>query len=84
MEQYAGHTPYEIKVRGADHKGIVHSVMQYLASQGINIETLNTNVRNAPMTGIPLIEVDAVVLVPGSLNYHDLREAPEEVGDQWG
>ncbi len=26
----------------------------------------------------------AVVLVPGSLNYHDLREALEEVGDESG
>ena len=84
MEQYAGHIPYEIKVRGADHEGIVHSVTQYLASQGINIETLDTNVCKAPMTGTPLFEMDAVILVPGSLSYHDLREALEEIGDQSG
>ena len=84
MEQYAGHIPYEIRFRGADHEGIVHSVTHYLASQDINIETLNTNVRKAPMTGTPLFEMDAVVLVPGSFNFHDLREALEEVGDQSG
>ncbi len=84
VQKYAGHIPYEIKIRGADHEGIVHSITHYLASQGINIETLDTNVRKAPMTGTPLFEMEAVVLVPEGLSYHDLREALEEVGDQSG
>jgi glycine cleavage system transcriptional repressor len=84
VQKYAGYIPYEIKIRGADHEGIVHSVTHYLASQGINIETLDTNVRKAPMTGTPLFEMEAVVLVPEGLSYHDLREALEEVGDQSG
>ncbi len=84
VQKYAAYVPYEIKIHGADHEGIVHSVTHYLASQGINIETLDAKVRKAPMTGAPLFEMEAVVLVPDGLSYHDLREALEDVGDQTG
>ena len=44
-------TTYHIEVEGADHEGIVHSVSRYLSERGINIESLDTEVSLAPMSG---------------------------------
>ena len=60
-KQYAGWMPYQIDLKGADHEGILHGVARHLAEQGINIETLETNMVQAPMSGIPLFMMEAIV-----------------------
>ena len=47
LERFQGYVPYEISVFGADHEGIVHSVAQYLTSERMNIETMDTHVTKA-------------------------------------
>ncbi len=81
-QQYTGWMPYEIELRGADHEGILHGVTRFLAEKGINIETLDTNMVKAPMSGIPLFMMDAVVVVPPGINPHQWRDGLEEIGDR--
>jgi glycine cleavage system transcriptional repressor len=78
--KYAGWKAYQIKVSGADHEGIIHQITHYLAQQGINIEAMDTEVLNAPMSGTPLFTMTAVVFAPPNLSA-DWREALAEVGD---
>jgi glycine cleavage system transcriptional repressor len=73
-----------ITVLGADHMGIIHQVSRYLSDQGINIETLTTEVVAAPMSGTPLFTMSAMVKVPPQLDVDDLREALEFIGDDLG
>jgi glycine cleavage system transcriptional repressor len=76
--------PCGITVEGADHMGIVHQVARYLAEQGINIETMTTDVIAAPMSGTPLFTMSAMVRVPPQLGVDDLREALEFIGNEVG
>lgn len=76
--------PCAITVLGADHMGIIHQISRYLAEQGINIETMTTEVVAAPMSGSPLFTMSAVVKVPPQLDVDDLREALEYIGDDVG
>ena len=76
--------PCAITVLGADHMGIIHQVARYLAEQGINLETMTTEVEAAPMSGTPLFTMSAVVRVPPHLAVDDLREALEFIGDEVG
>ncbi len=76
--------PCAITVLGADHMGIIHQVARYLAQQGINLETMTTEVVAAPMSGSPLFTMSAVVRVPPQLEVDDLREALEFIGDEMG
>lgn len=76
--------PCAITVLGADHMGIIHQVSRYLAEQGINLETMTTEVVAAPMSGTPLFTMSAVVRVPPQLGVDDLREALEFMGDEVG
>ena len=81
-KEYAGWMPYQISLRGADHEGILHGVARYLAERGVNIESLETNVVQAPMSGIMLFMMDAVVLAPPNVTLHECQETLEEIGDQ--
>jgi glycine cleavage system transcriptional repressor len=76
--------PCAITVLGADHMGIIHQISRYLAEQGINLETMTTEVVAAPMSGSPLFTMSAVVRVPPQLGVDDLREALEFIGDEVG
>ena len=61
---YAGWLPYQIEVNGADHEGIVHNVSQQIAKFGFNIESMDTNVVKAPISGTPLFTLNAIVFAP--------------------
>ena len=76
--------PCAITVLGADHMGIIHQISRYLAEQGLNLETVTTEVVAAPMSGSPLFTMSAVVKVPPQLEVADLREALEFIGDEMG
>lgn len=80
----ASAAPCAITVLGADHMGIIHQITKYLAEQGINVETMTTEVVAAPMSGSPLFTMSAVVRVPPQLSTDDLREALEFIGDECG
>jgi glycine cleavage system transcriptional repressor len=84
----AGDDPREsrctITVLGADHMGIINQVAQYLSEQGINLESMHTEVSAAPMSGTPLFTMSAEVVVPPRLAVDDLREAMEFIGDEMG
>jgi glycine cleavage system transcriptional repressor len=80
----SGSTTCAVNVMGADHMGIIYEVTHYLAEQGINVETMTTEVVAAPMSGAPLFTMSAVVRVPSKLSIDDLREALEFIGDEVG
>ncbi|GMV32937.1 MAG: transcriptional regulator [Chloroflexi bacterium] len=81
-KKYAGWLPYEIEVTGADHEGIIHEIAHFLASRGINIESMDTSSAPAPMSGTPLFTMKGVALVPPQLNFNDWSDSLEEVGDR--
>ncbi|WP_345319307.1 hypothetical protein [Candidatus Villigracilis proximus] len=81
-KKYAGWLPYEIEVTGADHEGIIHEISHHLASQGINIENMDTSSAPAPMSGTPLFTMQGIIVVPPQLNFNMWSNALEEIGDK--
>jgi glycine cleavage system transcriptional repressor len=79
--KYAGWVPYQIEINSADHEGIIHQISQHLAAHKINIETLDTNMVKAPMSGTPLFMMTAIVVVPPALSFHILQEDLKKIGD---
>ena len=80
-QKYAGWLPYQIEVHGADHEGIVHKVAHYLTERGINIESMDTGVVPAPMSGTLFFSMNAVVLVPPGLPHKDWQIDLDKVAD---
>jgi glycine cleavage system transcriptional repressor len=62
--EYSNWLRYQIEIKGADHEGIIHEFAQHLRQFNINIETAETEVVNAPMSGTPLFSMSAIVSVP--------------------
>ncbi len=84
LQKFQGFVPYEISVVGAVHEGIVHSVAHYLATEKIQVETMDTHVSRAPTTGTPIFSMHASIEAPPELTLPKLRQKLTEVGDELG
>ena len=82
--KYNGWLPYQIEVTGADHEGIIHELTGYLTEHKINIETMDTDVIKAPMSGTPLFKMVGLIVVPPELSYSELKDALVHIGDKLG
>ena len=72
--RFKDYIDYEIQLKGADHEGIVHNISTYLRDKSINIQSVETVVVNAPVTGSPLFQMKAVIQVPPSINQSELKK----------
>ena len=79
-EKYAGWLPYDIDVHGSDHEGIIHEIARHLSQCGINIESMDTELTRAPMSGTPFFNMKAMVVVPPALSSQDWQDELAEVG----
>lgn len=77
----ASSVPYRLSVSGMDHPGIVHEVSAVLHRFKVNIESLETRVAPAPVSGTPIFTMAAVVAVPAEVKVRELRAALLEHGD---
>lgn len=64
---------------GQDRPGIVREISRVLATQGVNVEELNTEVTRAATTGQSLFQAEAQLRLPAGLSTETLRNALEEV-----
>jgi glycine cleavage system regulatory protein len=67
---------------GHDRPGIVHELSESLASRGVSIEELQTQVASAAMAGGSLFKVSARLAVPASLKDADLKRALEALANE--
>jgi glycine cleavage system transcriptional repressor len=81
-KRYPGWQPFQIEVEGADHEGIIHHIAQYLSERGINIESMDTYVKNAPMSGTQIFSMQARLFVPPEQLDRDWQDDLEQEGSQ--
>ena len=73
-------TPYRVSVHGADHEGIVHEVARSLSHLGITIESMETGVSAAPVSGLTLFDMVALMLVPPAVDDTQWATALSDAG----
>ncbi len=78
-DRYVGWIPYQIEVQGADHEGIIHQIAQCLVQHKINIETMDTDMVSAPVSGAHIFSMNATVLVPPDLSIQSFQNEMEEL-----
>ncbi len=71
-----------VSVVGNDRPGIVRDIARALAARQVNIETLDTDVTGAPMSGEPLFHAEAALLVPADVPVDAVREALEAIAGE--
>lgn len=77
-----GIIPYELAAFSMDHPGIVQRIASFLAERQINIRALDTSVGNAPVTGLPLFSLRALVDIPAQQNVAEVRRSLEQLAGQ--
>lgn len=72
----------ELSLIGNDQPGIIRDITRALAQHRVNIETLETDVSNAPMTGEPLFHAHATLRVPTGVTVDQLRQVLESLAGE--
>src|SRR5437773_5980310 len=66
--------PYRLTGRALDQSGLVHHVANLLRSLDVNIESMETALEAAPVTGAPIFAMDLVIAVPQDTPLQKLRD----------
>jgi len=75
--------PYRLLAQSLDHPGIVHEITRLLHARNVNIESMETHVRSAPVSGTPVFALEAQLSVPAETKATRLRVELEELADQF-
>ena len=70
-----------LELVGNDRPGIVRDITRVLAEQGVNLESLLTEVTPAPMSGELLFTAEALLAVPETLALEQLQTRLEILAD---
>lgn len=82
LHETAARRTVTVAVNGADHEGIVHPVVNWLASQGCSITNLASHVSPAPHTGTQLFSMTLRVETPSALSATEMKRQLRGVGDR--
>ena len=75
--------PYRLAAHSLDHPGIVHEITRVLHDREVNIESLETHVAAAPVSGTPVFSLVAALSVPAEAKTTQLRAELEELADRF-
>jgi glycine cleavage system transcriptional repressor len=74
--------PYRLTTWAMDHPGLIQSVAHLLGERGVNIESVQTELRQAPYTGAPLFAMELIVSLTAATPVAELREALGRLCDE--
>ena len=72
---------HTVHLDGIDNEGLVYKITNELTKLNINIEELETNISNAPMSGLTLFSLIAKISHP-NLDYKILNETMNELATE--
>jgi glycine cleavage system transcriptional repressor len=67
--------PYRLSASTIDQPGLVQPLAHLLAGLGVNIESMQTTLAEAPITGAPVFAMELIVSVPRATPIGELRAA---------
>ena len=63
---------FHLYINGADNEGIVYSFSNYFSKLNINIEEINTSIKNAPVSATPLFMMDIIITSSEKINENEI------------
>ena len=66
--------PFKIEVMAMDHPGIVQKVVHILNNHGVNIQSLDTRVTRAPLSGTPIFDLNLEAGIPVEQSIAKVKE----------
>ncbi|MBN2160202.1 MAG: ACT domain-containing protein [Spirochaetes bacterium] len=74
--------PHRLEATSMDHPGIVHYITSILHKRNINIESLESRVTNAPLSGAPIFKMICIINIPAEEKMSSIRKELEKLGDK--
>ena len=74
--------PYRMVVSGMDHPGIVRQFTSVLHNNGVNIESMETRVAPAPLSGTPVFTMECRLAVPSGVKIAQLKYVLNQAADE--
>ena len=71
-------------INGADNEGIVYKFSNYLSKLNINIEEINTKIKNAPISATPLFMMDLIIVSKDIINQNKLENELNMIANKLG
>ena len=71
--------PLRFEITAMDHPGIVQKIVHLLHSHDVNIESLDTQISRAPLSGAPLFNLILEATVPAQKPIARVKEKLEEL-----
>ena len=68
---------YNLDIVGPDQSGILRDITHCLAERGVSVEDMETDIRDAPMSGGVMFYAEARIRLPKTLNANELQTALE-------
>ena len=72
-----------IELLGQDRPGIIHDITRQLATLNVNIEELESNIKEASMSGEILFSAELKLGLPAGVTAKAVQETLEEMSDQF-
>src|SRR3954469_17817360 len=66
--------PYRLTATAIDQPGLVHRLSHLLRACDVNIESLETQLKPAPITGTPMFEMELIISIPKSTPIARVKE----------
>jgi glycine cleavage system regulatory protein len=73
-----------LEVVGPDRPGIIREITHALAAQGVNVEELSTECISAPMSGEPLFQARAKLMLPAGISIGGLQQSLGKAAGEMG
>ncbi len=71
----------QLVLTGADNEGIVNTVTSFLSDKDINIESMDTETVQAPMSGTTLFKMQAMIQIPQKIEIQALENNLTVLGE---
>ena len=75
---------FHLYINGADNEGIVYQFSNYLSKIKMNIEEVNTYIKNAPVSATPLFMMDVIIGSKKELNQNKIIEELDQIAEKLG
>ena len=84
LPQISDGRQFRIDLSGADNEGIIKVLSRYLAEKSINILEMETHITQAPISGTPLFNLNASILVPGGVEEKEIQSDLSQIAQKLG
>ncbi len=74
--------PHRFTATSMDHPGIVHEITRVFHRHSINIESMDTHVSHAPVSGTPVFNMKCIIYIPVGEKLSSVHRDLEKLGDR--